>query len=59
MLLSTTIIENGLDIPNVNTIIMDRADMLGVAQLYQLRGRVGRSGGSRVRLPLRTPTAGR
>ncbi len=44
MLLSTTIIENGLDIPNVNTIIIDRADMLGVSQLYQLRGRVGRAG---------------
>ena len=44
VLLSTTIIENGLDIPNVNTIIIDRADMLGVAQLYQLRGRVGRAG---------------
>jgi len=44
LLLSTTIIENGLDIPNVNTIIIDRADMLGVSQLYQLRGRVGRAG---------------
>ena len=44
MLLSTTIIENGLDIPNVNTIIIDRADMLGISQLYQLRGRVGRAG---------------
>ena len=44
MLLTTTIIENGLDIPNVNTIIIDRADMLGVSQLYQLRGRVGRAG---------------
>jgi transcription-repair coupling factor (superfamily II helicase) len=44
MLLSTTIIENGLDIPNVNTIIIDRADALGVSQLYQLRGRVGRAG---------------
>ena len=43
VLLSTTIIENGLDIPNVNTIIIDRADMFGVAQLYQLKGRVGRS----------------
>jgi transcription-repair coupling factor (superfamily II helicase) len=43
LLLSTTIIENGLDIPNVNTIIIDRADMFGIAQLYQLRGRVGRS----------------
>ena len=44
LLLSTTIIENGLDIPNVNTIIIDRADALGVSQLYQLRGRVGRAG---------------
>jgi transcription-repair coupling factor (superfamily II helicase) len=44
LLLSTTIIENGLDIPNVNTIIIDRADMLGVSQLYQLRGRVGWAG---------------
>jgi transcription-repair coupling factor (superfamily II helicase) len=43
VLLSTTIIENGLDIPNVNTIVIDRADMFGVAQLYQLKGRVGRS----------------
>lgn len=43
VLVSTTIIENGLDIPNVNTIIIDRADHYGVAQLYQLRGRVGRS----------------
>jgi transcription-repair coupling factor (superfamily II helicase) len=43
VLVSTTIIENGIDIPNVNTIIIDRANMYGVAQLYQLRGRVGRS----------------
>ena len=43
VLLSTTIIENGLDIPNVNTIIVNRAERYGLAQLYQLRGRVGRS----------------
>ncbi|MDR2793854.1 MAG: transcription-repair coupling factor [Treponema sp.] len=43
VLVSTTIIENGIDIPNVNTIIIDRADTYGVSQLYQLRGRVGRS----------------
>ena len=43
VLISTTIIENGIDIPNANTIIIDRADMYGVSQLYQLRGRVGRS----------------
>ncbi|MCQ2397697.1 MAG: transcription-repair coupling factor [Sphaerochaetaceae bacterium] len=44
VLVSTTIIENGIDSPNVNTIIIDRADMYGVSQLYQLKGRVGRSG---------------
>jgi transcription-repair coupling factor (superfamily II helicase) len=43
VLLATTIIENGLDIPNANTIIVNRADRYGLSQLYQLRGRVGRS----------------
>jgi transcription-repair coupling factor (superfamily II helicase) len=43
VLISTTIIENGIDIPLVNTLIVDRADHFGLSQLYQLRGRVGRS----------------
>ncbi len=43
VLLSTTIVESGLDIPNVNTIIINNADQFGLSQLYQLRGRVGRS----------------
>ncbi len=43
ILVCTTIIESGLDIPNANTILIDRADKLGLSQMYQLRGRVGRS----------------
>jgi len=43
VLLSTTIVESGLDLPSANTIIIHRADIFGLAQLYQLRGRVGRS----------------
>ncbi|NCB38406.1 MAG: transcription-repair coupling factor [Erysipelotrichia bacterium] len=43
LLLATTIIESGLDIPDVNTLVVDEAEMLGLSQMYQLRGRVGRS----------------
>ncbi len=46
VLVSSTIIEAGLDIPNANTLVVERADMLGLSQLYQLRGRVGRSDAS-------------
>ena len=44
VLVCTTIVESGLDLPAVNTLVVDRADLLGLAQLYQLRGRVGRRG---------------
>jgi transcription-repair coupling factor (superfamily II helicase) len=43
VLICSTIVESGVDMPNVNTILVNRADQLGLAQLYQLRGRVGRS----------------
>lgn len=43
VLVTTAIVENGIDIPNVNTLIVDRADLFGLSQLYQIRGRVGRS----------------
>ena len=50
VLLSTNIVESGLDIPTANTLIIHRADMFGLAQLYQLRGRVGRAKAARLRL---------
>ena len=57
VLLATTIVENGLDIPNANTIIINRADRYGLAQLYQLRGRVGPLGSAGLRVPA-DPAAG-
>ena len=53
VLVATTIIESGLDIPRANTMFVARADAFGLAQLYQLRGRIGRSQGARVLLPAR------
>ncbi len=57
VLLSTTIVESGLDIPTANTLIVHRADMFGLAQLYQLRGRVGRSKARAYALFTTPPTA--
>ena len=56
VLLCTTIIESGLDLPNANTLIIDRADMFGLSQLYQLRGRIGR-GANRAYAYLMVPRA--
>ena len=53
MLVATTIVESGLDIPRANTMFVARADAFGLAQLYQLRGRIGRSARARVLLPAR------
>src|SRR3546814_307178 len=55
VLVSTTIVESGIDIPSANTLVIHRADMFGLAQLYQLRGRVGRAK-TRAYAYLTTPT---
>ena len=52
VLVCTTIIESGIDMPTVNTLVVERADLLGLGQMHQLRGRVGRSGPAGVRLPV-------
>ena len=58
VMVATTIIESGLDLPQVNTLIVERADLLGLAQLYQLRGRVGRSQPAGIRLSVPSRRAG-
>ena len=58
VLIATTIIESGIDIPQANTLIVDRADVYGLSQLYQIRGRVGRSPRARLRVPA-VPERGR
>ena len=52
VLVCTTIVESGIDMPTVNTLVVDRADLLGLGQLHQLRGRVGRAGHAGLRLPV-------
>lgn len=56
ILVCTTIIETGIDIPNANTIIIENADKFGLAQLYQIKGRVGRSEYCSVSLPAKVVT---
>ena len=58
VLMCTTIIESGIDMPTVNTLVVDRADLLGLGQLHQIRGRVGRVGQAGVRLPVPPPRPG-
>ena len=58
VLVCTTIIESGIDMPTVNTLVVDRADLLGLGQLHQLRGRVGRAGQRGLRLPVPSPRPG-
>ncbi len=58
VLVCTTIIESGIDMPTVNTLVVDRSDRLGLGQLHQLRGRVGRAGQRGVRVPAASPRQG-
>ena len=59
VLVCTTIIESGIDMPTVNTLVVERADLLGLGQMHQLRGRVGRSGSAGLRLPVPPRRRGR